>query len=57
MSRKRQRRAAARAKALAKRERAELAGRPELESVLQVYECDDKTVSAWLDLCATRRSG
>ena len=57
MSRKRQRRAAARAKALAKIERAESAGRPELANVLRVYDCDDETVFSWLNLCATRRTG
>jgi hypothetical protein len=56
MSKNRQRRVAARAKAQAKAERAESAGRPELAHVLRVYECDDETVYSWLTLCATRRS-
>ena len=56
MSKKRQRRAAARAKALAKIEHAAFAERPELANVLRVYDCDDETVFSWLSLCATRRS-
>jgi len=54
---KRHRRAVARAKALAKVERAEFAERPELSNVLRVYDCDAETVFTWLNLCATRRTG
>jgi hypothetical protein len=56
MSKSRERREAARAKELAKVERAESAGRLELSNVLRLYECDDETVSSWLTLCATRRT-